>query len=409
MLDIVNAASFMAHGYCLLWNPWLVSLHAIADLFIFLAYAAIPAGILLFLRRRPDIRLNYLPILFAAFILLCGLTHLFGLVTLWYPVYELQGIVKALTALVSVTTALVVFLLIPKLAALPSPAQLQESNDRLEAEIAAHRETLAELGKARQELEARVAERTAELEEANQRLEVLTREVVHRSKNLMTVVQSLASQTAASSSDKTEFLSKLSGRLSSLAAALDAVARGEREEVELSALIESQLEHYRAAFGERIRIDGPSLRIRPEAAQQIGLAVHELATNAVKYGALSKADGKVTVSWRVEEAGTEGAAKDGPAVQLHWCEEVARGKAPNRQGEAVSTSATAADSRAEAGFGTKLLEFAVPQTLRAKMRRELGANGFSYALSIPLAELRPRTAQEDEKDVTRAFPLAAAS
>jgi len=397
MLDIVNSASFMAHGYCLLWNPWLVSLHALSDLFIFLSYAAIPAAIVIFLRRRPDIRLSYLPILFAAFILLCGLTHLFGLVTLWLPIYEVQGLVKAATALVSVTTALVVFPLIPKLVALPSPQQLQESNARLEAEVAAHRRTLDDLREARDGLEARVEARTSELEEANSRLELVTREVVHRSKNLMTVVQSLASQTAATSEGKDEFLARLSGRLSSLAAALDAVVRSSREGAELGALVESQLHHYRATFGERISVDGPELHIRSEAAQQIGLAVHELATNAIKYGALSGDGGTVSVTWRVDEP--EGGK---PAVSLEWRERNAPG-APE--------TGTPEDERpmpAGSGFGTRLLERAVPQALRAQMRRRLSETGFVYALTIPLSELSPRPAVEDEKDVRRAFPLAAA-
>ncbi|MBZ8133092.1 sensor histidine kinase [Afifella sp. IM 167] len=396
MFNLVNSASFMAHGYCLLWNPWLVGLHALSDLFIFLSYSAIPAAIVIFLRRRPDIRLSYIPVLFAAFILLCGLTHLLGLITLWLPIYELQGLIKALTAIVSVTTALVIFPLIPKLVSLPSPQQLQESNARLEDEVTAHRQTLEELRQARDELEARVATRTAELEDANHRLSVLTREIVHRSKNMMTVVQSLASQTAASTDDKGEFLTKLSGRLSSLANALDAVVRGDREGAELGALVQSQLDHYRATFDERISVEGPKLHIRPEAAQQIGLAVHELATNAVKYGALSRADGKISVSWQIDEAG-EGK----PAVRLEWREE-SRPPAEGIPEKGARPSGT------DGGFGTKLLERAVPQALRAEMRRAMTDAGFCYSLTIPLAELRPRPALEDERDVSRAFPLAAA-
>jgi hypothetical protein len=80
--DLVDSASYMAHGYCLLWKPWLVVLHAGSDVLIFLAYFAIPAAIWIFLRQRQDLELKRLAILFAAFIFLCGLTHLVQMVTL---------------------------------------------------------------------------------------------------------------------------------------------------------------------------------------------------------------------------------------------------------------------------------------------------------------------------------------
>ena len=101
MHDMIHSASYMAHGYCLLWKPWLVVLHAGSDFLIFAAYFAIPVAIWLFLRQRPDLELKPLAILFAAFIFLCGLTHLVQMVTLWWPIYETQAFVKAATAFVS--------------------------------------------------------------------------------------------------------------------------------------------------------------------------------------------------------------------------------------------------------------------------------------------------------------------
>ncbi|MBS0244908.1 MAG: histidine kinase, partial [Proteobacteria bacterium] len=173
MLQRLLEGMYMPHGYCLLWEPWLVTLHAASDALTFLAYSAIPIAIWIFVARRPDLEMKGLARLFAAFILWCGLTHLFGLIVLWHPIYELQGLVKGVTAAVSVTTAMMIFPLIPKALAIPSPRQLQFANAKLELEIDAHRRTLAELAQARDELEQRVAERTKELQQATERFKLL--------------------------------------------------------------------------------------------------------------------------------------------------------------------------------------------------------------------------------------------
>jgi PAS domain S-box-containing protein len=165
----------MAHGYCLLWKPWLVTLHAGSDLLIFGAYSAIPIAIWIFLRKRKDLELKPLAALFAAFIFLCGLTHLAQMATLWWPIYETQGWIKLVTAAVSVATAIAIFPLIPRALAIPSPHQLQLVNMGLEEEVDAHRRTLRQLERARQELEERVADRTAELARAKSRFEALVR------------------------------------------------------------------------------------------------------------------------------------------------------------------------------------------------------------------------------------------
>jgi hypothetical protein len=119
--EMIHGAAYMAHGYCLLWKPWLVALHAGSDLLIFAAYFAIPVAIWTFVSKRPNIEMKGLARLFAAFILWCGLTHIVNLVTLWWPIYEFQALVKAITAAISVTTAVAIFPLIPKAAGHPQP------------------------------------------------------------------------------------------------------------------------------------------------------------------------------------------------------------------------------------------------------------------------------------------------
>lgn len=130
---LFGAASFIPHGYCLLWRPDLVALHAVSDGLIALAYVAIPLMILDFLRRRPDIQGNSRRIgyLFIAFILACSITHLTALGTMWFPAYGAQGLIKAATALISVATALVVWHVRPKLLAIPSLKELERAVDLL--------------------------------------------------------------------------------------------------------------------------------------------------------------------------------------------------------------------------------------------------------------------------------------
>jgi PAS domain S-box-containing protein len=173
--DFVNQAAYMAHGYCLLWQPWLIAAHAASDLFICAAYFAIPIAIWIFVKKRKDLELKQLAVMFAAFIFLCGLTHVVQAATLWWPMYETQAYVKVATALVSLVTALSIYPLIPVALAIPSPRQLQAVNDGLSAEIAAHRRTLQELHAARDALEERVTERTRDLEQLKGRYEALVR------------------------------------------------------------------------------------------------------------------------------------------------------------------------------------------------------------------------------------------
>lgn len=160
MLDyLLETASFLPHGFCLLWRPDLVALHVVSDLAIGLAYFSIPLAILAFLRRRPDFEYRWVAYLFAAFIVLCGTTHFADVVMLWRPYYGLQGMIKLVTAVVSVTTAALLWPLLPKIVALPSPRLLQETNHRLEAEIRERWATEGQLRQARDDLERQVAER----------------------------------------------------------------------------------------------------------------------------------------------------------------------------------------------------------------------------------------------------------
>ncbi|MGB8915819.1 MAG: PAS domain S-box protein [Candidatus Sulfotelmatobacter sp.] len=141
----------MPHGYCYMWDPWIVWLHVISDGLITLSYYCIPPALIYLLVRRRDLPFQWPFWMFGLFILGCGTTHLMEIWTVWRPAYVLSGMVKAITAAVSVATAVMLIPLLPKAIALPSPQQLRRVNSELRSEIIDRerveqllRETLAE-------------------------------------------------------------------------------------------------------------------------------------------------------------------------------------------------------------------------------------------------------------------------
>jgi len=129
------SGSYAPHGYCLLWDPWLVWTMAISDGLIAIAYFSIPIALLVFVRKRRDVEFGGIFWMFALFITACGLTHVAALWNLWNGAYAFEAVVKLITATVSIITAIVLWPLLPKAIALPSPAHLREANAALRAEI----------------------------------------------------------------------------------------------------------------------------------------------------------------------------------------------------------------------------------------------------------------------------------
>ena len=133
---IFGVNGYIPHGYCLSWSEPLVLTYVVSDTLIFLAYFSMPVALAYFARRRKDFPYRWLLWMFAAFIMACGATHLMSAIVLWLPLYGLDALIKAATAIISVITAVMLWPMIPQALKLPSHEQLRQVNEALQSEIA---------------------------------------------------------------------------------------------------------------------------------------------------------------------------------------------------------------------------------------------------------------------------------
>jgi hypothetical protein len=153
-------SKFMPHGHCYLWTPGILWGHAISNAIIAFAYFSIPVALIYFIRRRNDLVFSWMFVLFAIFILTCGVGHLVDIWNIWNGAYWLSTIVRVITAIASIGTAVALWPLIPIALKIPSTRLLEE-------EVLERQKAVKELSQIRDNLELRVQERTYELEEFN--------------------------------------------------------------------------------------------------------------------------------------------------------------------------------------------------------------------------------------------------
>ena len=203
---------------------------------------------------------------------------------------------------------------------------------------------------------------TTEQKRREQTLKALLREVSHRSKNLLAIIQSIASQTGRYSDTLADFLTRFRGRLHSLASSQDLVTSSNWRGAELRELVAGQVERYGANPAQSLRFVGDSPYLNPNAALHIGLAMHELAVNSVSYGALSRPKGFVEVTARLRQT-PEGAKE----LSLVWAENI--GVNDNR--------------RSQKRFGSIALERIVPTSIDGTSSLEIDGDRLEYRLTVP--------------------------
>jgi PAS domain S-box-containing protein len=196
-----------------------------------------------------------------------------------------------------------------------------------------------------------------ERKEREEREHLLMREINHRAKNMLSVVDAIARQTAAKNSE--DFVERFSERIQALAANHDLLVRNEWNGVEIEDLVRTQLAPFADLIGSRIVVLGPKLRLKAASAQTVGLVLHELATNAGKYGALSTDSGRVDVRWGI----------DADTLSMTWTE---------RDGPRVSAPK-------QRGFGTMVMEAMAEHSVDGTVDLDYAPSGLTWRLTCPAA------------------------
>lgn len=202
-----------------------------------------------------------------------------------------------------------------------------------------------------------------------EQMRLVMRELTHRTKNLLTVVIAIARQTSAQSSTVESFVPALIARLRALSAAQDLIVADEWAGVDLGDLVRVLVGQFIPPHSSRVTIDGPSVMLSPEAAQNLGLAIHELAANAVQYGAFANANGALAVGWSMVGEGS----REPEHLTFTWAE----------------TGGPAVSEPTRRGFGMTVIERNLARALRADVNLEFSPTGLTVAIELPLEGIVP--------------------
>ena len=204
--------------------------------------------------------------------------------------------------------------------------------------------------------------------EKEHHIQFLMREMSHRSKNLLAVIQSIAKQTDLTSNSTSEFRAKFEDRLQGIAASHDLLVEENWQGAALSDLVRRHLAPFVEVDSLRVSIQGPKIQINSSAAQAIGLALHELATNAVKHGALSNAEGSVSICWMCEMGGNST-----PNLILKWVESGGPPVMPPTR----------------RGFGNSIISKIAPHSVSGTAALDFAPTGLRWSITLPNSAFAP--------------------
>jgi PAS domain S-box-containing protein len=217
-----------------------------------------------------------------------------------------------------------------------------------------------------------MAQDVTERKAHEEQIHLLMREASHRAKNILGLVQAIARQTAAREPE--DFVDRFTERIQALAANQDLLVRNKWQGVDVEDLVRAQLAHFVDLIGPRITVDGPKLRLNAAAAQAVGLALHELATNAGKYGALSTDSGRVDICW-----GT-----DRDTFTMSWTEGEGPPVSPPKQ----------------RGFGSVVIEVMAERSVGGAVDLNYAPSGMTWCLTCPAANALEPEQISGEGEVT---------
>ncbi len=207
--------------------------------------------------------------------------------------------------------------------------------------------------------------------QSEERLQLLLHELVHRSKNILTLVQAMIRQLGRENKSIPEFQKEVDHRLRGLGMSIRALAEVQWQGLPIRKLIETHLDVF-GTVAERFVLAGDDFMLSPEAAQNFGLVVHELTTNSIKYGALSAPSGKITVRWEPVE-------KDGrQMLHLVWTE----------------TGGPPAQEPSRKGFGTTVIKRHAEGAFGGNVTTEYRESGFEWALEAPMRYFTPKRSDQ---------------
>jgi two-component sensor histidine kinase len=204
---------------------------------------------------------------------------------------------------------------------------------------------------------------SAMVRQQNTQLRIVADELSHRMKNLVTVIQSIARQTIHQSTTKDEFEARFSSRLGAFGRSLDLLIANNWRKADLDELVRMELTPFGVLDGAQISVKGPAVGLNAEAARHISLALHELATNACKYGALAVPQGKVAVHWEITDGGGE------RRFRMIWRE----------------SSGPIVAEPTRSGFGRQVIELLTAQALSGEVTHEFLPGGVRWTLDASTA------------------------